>query len=875
MTCLHLDGTRWNPTLPMAVPALVAAVELTEPIGPIDGQGAVWAYLLVLAHGRPVGWVACPITNGECTPMSVRRAITASLAESTLSVLLAERLIAPVFPGTIGPDQLFAAVKHTNRTKDLFITVAVCTKDRPRDLERCLHSLQSLDYARFEVIVVDNASVSQETRILVESKFPTFRLVREERVGLNWARNCALSLAAGDVIAYTDDDAVADVTWLSRLAAVFEDRNVAAVTGLIAPYELRTEAQLHFEVIGGFGRGCRKAWYHVDRSGERPDVFHLGAGRFGAGANMAFRTSVLRDVGAFDEALDVGTPTEGGGDLELFFRLLHEGHVLVYEPAAVVWHRHRDNAAALVTQINSWGTAMGAFLTAAFLRYTGFRRRVVRFAMWWGWVGYFGPALRSLAGPGRAPRRVRFGPLRRLPAGISRYLKSRRQAIRLGAAFAPGKPDRKGGKQAQIALCDVDLAEELQVLTNVAGFRSSEIRVNVGGEFIGVVRIENRGDVISPAELRTSIATTLRERLLRVVLTPEGAAAFRTFEDLVYAQLRCTRTASDDEFKPALASVVVATLNRPIQLRRCLESLSKQVTHFPFEIIVVDNAPNDGMTAAVVREFDCARYVAEPLRGLAAARNTGFRAARGEILVATDDDVVAPVTWLQELCQPFRYAHVGVTTGQVLPLSLTHDAQRDFESLGGLGKGAISFEVGLDWLSARTFQPPRVWDLGATANAAFRRTVLQDPRVGLLAESLGPGTPAGGGEDVYLFYRALAAGYGVYYEAGAMVRHEHRSTTRELRRQMFDYGRGHVAYLLTTVCNHGDLRALGRLLLVLPAWHLWRLLAPAWRPPHKRRIVFAELCGYFSGPVAWILGLLRKRSVNAATGRVCTALPSP
>jgi O-antigen biosynthesis protein len=186
---------------------------------------------------------------------------------------------------------------------------------------------------------------------------------------LDWARNCALLHAKGLVIAYTDDDVVVDSAWLQKINEVFEETDVVAITGLIAPLELQTDSQLHFEAIGGFGRGCEKVWYRIGAHSERPDTFHLGAGRFGAGANMAFRASVLRKVGGFDPALDVGTLSEGGGDLEIFFRLLHEGYTLVYEPAALVWHCHHKVEMALSDQIKTWGTAMGAFLTAAFLRY--------------------------------------------------------------------------------------------------------------------------------------------------------------------------------------------------------------------------------------------------------------------------------------------------------------------------------------------------------------------------------------------------------------------------------------------------------------------------------------------------------------------------
>ena len=52
-------------------------------------------------------------------------------------------------------------------------------------------------------------------------------------------------------------------------------------------------------------------------------------------------------IGAFDPALDVGTPTRGGGDLEMFFRVLKDGYALVYEPRAIVRHRHRRDSLEL------------------------------------------------------------------------------------------------------------------------------------------------------------------------------------------------------------------------------------------------------------------------------------------------------------------------------------------------------------------------------------------------------------------------------------------------------------------------------------------------------------------------------------------------
>ena len=66
---------------------------------------------------------------------------------------------------------------------------------------------------------------------------------------------------------------------------------------------------------------------------------------------MAYRRSVFDAVGPFDSALDVGTVTNGGGDLEMFFRVVKAGLPLLYEPRALVWHRHRRTMDELREQL--------------------------------------------------------------------------------------------------------------------------------------------------------------------------------------------------------------------------------------------------------------------------------------------------------------------------------------------------------------------------------------------------------------------------------------------------------------------------------------------------------------------------------------------
>jgi len=228
----------------------------------------------------------------------------------------------------------------------------VCTRNRPADLARCVEALCALDYpGTLDILVVDNAPSDDSTDILVRARFPQVRYVRELRPGLDWARNRAIIEARGEILAYTDDDVVVDQLWARAIARVFaENPGVMAVTGLVVPLEPETAAQLAFEQYGGFGRGFTQRWYGINRAdGERAAAEHMATGKYGTGANMAYRRSVFSRIGGFDPALAVGTGTHGGGDLEMFFRVIKADFPLVYEPRAMVRHRHRPDYRSFVT----------------------------------------------------------------------------------------------------------------------------------------------------------------------------------------------------------------------------------------------------------------------------------------------------------------------------------------------------------------------------------------------------------------------------------------------------------------------------------------------------------------------------------------------
>ncbi|WP_369279014.1 glycosyltransferase family 2 protein [Streptomyces bobili] len=330
-------------------PVQVAELELDDggalrpgPGSPPVTHGEV--FLLVRRGGRPVATLLGRVPEGA----DPRAALTA----------LARRHV------DAGPEAVPTAVPTAVTVP--FTSVVIATRERADRLAHALDSMLAQDHPDFEIVVVDNAPVTDATRLLVERKYAErVRYVTEPVPGLAVAHNTGLAAARGDVVAFTDDDVVADPRWLTELTAPFAaDPGLGCATGLILPARLRTPAQVLLESHGGFAKGFTPRTY--DPAGPPADepLFPFTAGRFGSGANMAFRTGVLRAVGGFDPATGAGTLARGGDDLYGFVRVLAQGHRLRYTPRALVWHHHRETWQDLETQAYGYGAGLTAYLTA-------------------------------------------------------------------------------------------------------------------------------------------------------------------------------------------------------------------------------------------------------------------------------------------------------------------------------------------------------------------------------------------------------------------------------------------------------------------------------------------------------------------------------
>ncbi|HEX2915645.1 MAG TPA: glycosyltransferase [Chloroflexia bacterium] len=245
--------------------------------------------------------------------------------------------------------------------KSFFLSIVVCTRDRPQDLRNCLKSMRLLEQGRhrLEVIVVDNNPASGQTRAVVD-EFPEVRYEVELRPGVAYARNQGLRAAKGDIVAYIDDDVTVPACWPARILAPFADHRVMCVSGLVLPLEMETPSQEFFELYGGLSRGYQPRLFD-DNFFNRSRRHVVPTWELGGTANVAIRKAVTRETGMFDETLGPGLPTGVGEDIYMFYRILRFGHLCYYEPAAYVWHKHRREMSALARQLYSYSKGQTSY----------------------------------------------------------------------------------------------------------------------------------------------------------------------------------------------------------------------------------------------------------------------------------------------------------------------------------------------------------------------------------------------------------------------------------------------------------------------------------------------------------------------------------
>jgi O-antigen biosynthesis protein len=348
-------------------------VELCQPLPELSYDGTrrrVWVLVRLLTE--PIGTCVVNVDGDGLTPAQFGDILWQEFQQAIVKRFAAACLPAPQLLTGDGIDVAaeswpFLRARSAVLLAPPFISVIVCTYNRPDQIKVCLEHLGKQQYPSFEVIVVDNNPGSDVVAAHVASLDARFRYVPEPRTGLSRARNTGVSAASADIVAFIDDDEEPDDFWLAALARGFaRDSNVGCVTGLIAPARLDTEAQFVFEEIGGHskGRGFEPAIFSAH--GAQSPLYPQPP--FGAGGNMAFRRAALGKIGRFDNALGAGTASLGAEDTLALTLVLLSGFSIAYEPAALVRHHHYRDFDSAASQLRGYAVGMGAFYLALVFR---------------------------------------------------------------------------------------------------------------------------------------------------------------------------------------------------------------------------------------------------------------------------------------------------------------------------------------------------------------------------------------------------------------------------------------------------------------------------------------------------------------------------
>lgn len=220
-------------------------------------------------------------------------------------------------------------------------------------------------------------------------------------------------------------------------------------------------------------------------------------------------------------------------------------------------------------------------------------------------------------------------------------------------------------------------------------------------------------------------------------------------------------------------SVVVPIYNGEADLPELRECLGKQ-TYSPedVEYLLVDNNSSDDtkklIEAAQLKSLNLRLLSENEIQSSYAARNTGIRAARGEIIAFTDADCRPEPQWLEKLIEPYANTNIGIVAGEIVALPSQNLLEKHAERQETLSQKHTL---------ANAFCP-----YGQTANLAIRRQVFE--RVGLFR----PYLTTGGDADIC--WRILReTSYELKFAEEAIVKHRHRSTLAELESQWRRYGK--------------------------------------------------------------------------------------
>jgi len=706
---------------------------------------------------------------------------------------------------------------NVSRDTGLTVTVVICayTTARWAQLNAAVASLKGQTRAAEIIVVIDH---NDELLAAAQDELRGVTVIPNTQVkGLSGARNTGVAAASGSVVAFLDDDAVAEPGWLEQLLEHYQNPQVLGAGGAIeALWETPTN---WFPEEFGWVLGCS---YRGMPTTPQP-VRNL------IGCNMSFRREVFDRIGGFSTELGrIGSYPAGCEETEFCIRLQQQlGGQVLYDPEARVKH-----------EVPKKRLSFGYFVSRCYAEGVSKARMSNLVGTGDGLASERTYTVQTLPRGlvrevGRAVAEGDAGALRRAGGIIVGFCTTAAGYLRGGLGTWLSREHFTPERQAESELprsarvIELDLSEPLPDLGSADAatggrYTRAVALVRRDAQPLGLLEIELGEHGVSATELAHLLEARFGSALVGSGFTMSKSIALQPA-----ASMSVASTSADLLLEPGLGraeatgvsqkpfvSVVVATHNRTQSLSTCLESLT-QLDYPNYEIIVVDNAPSNAATRELVQHYPAVHYVLEPTPGLAIAHNRGLLEATGSVVAFTDDDVRADRLWLAKLVEGFELGGgssggVGCVTGMIVPAELETPAQVWLEQYGGFNKG---FEARLFNLSthkpASPLYPYTAGVFGSGANMAFTRAALAE--IGGFDPALGAGSKGVGGDDLAAFFDVVVRGYTLVYQPSAIVHHWHRRDYGGLQRQAYGYGVGLTAFLTKVIVEKPQ-----RLLEIVP-----------------------------------------------------------
>jgi glycosyltransferase involved in cell wall biosynthesis len=220
-------------------------------------------------------------------------------------------------------------------------SVVICAYNRAQLLSLCIESINALNFPKenYEVLIIDNNSTDNTADIckaaITKFSLLTIRYFHEPNQGVAYSRTRGAKEAKGNIIAYIDDDCLADANWLNEIVNFYNSHEECMSSGgrIIPEYRV--------PVADWFGKYF---WGLVGNYDLSRSVFQMKGVRYPSGANMHFRKTAFEKYGYFDSDLGrSGKSLMAGEEKAMYLKLIHANEKVFYLPQVIVYHHVEAN----------------------------------------------------------------------------------------------------------------------------------------------------------------------------------------------------------------------------------------------------------------------------------------------------------------------------------------------------------------------------------------------------------------------------------------------------------------------------------------------------------------------------------------------------